>query len=451
MMNPRQLNPNTPVRNPRKTGPGLKLALAYAWIALTFPGYGDIVDASKTPAIQGTNEVSSAAPTLDPAAKTNLTTENPLSAERMPSEQLSASELDQQCRKQLELARHYRHIRLPQQAEPVLVELLNSNGPEPLKQQAMLELAMATRDAGDLPRAQQIYAQYLSRWPGDMLVPEILLRQGQIFRDMGLNNLALAKFYSVMTSSLVLKNDKLEYYQRLVLSAQTEIAETHFKEGKYAEAADFFSRLLKQANPALDRINAQYRLICCLSALERNDETVANGQEFLTLYPDATVQPEVRFHLTLALKRMGRNGEALQQVLSLLKEQKERTKEHPELWAYWQQQAGNEIGNQLYREGDYVRALSVYLALAQLDPQPAWQMPVSYQIGLTYEHLAQPVKALENYQAILKHESELSTNAPPGTKALLEMARWRADFVQWQAKAETRTSMANIATPEVRK
>jgi len=358
-------------------------------------------------------------------------------AASMPPDAMSSSALDQQLKAQLELARHYRHIRMPREAEPLLIDLLSATSPESIKQQALLELAMAVKESGDLPRAQQIYAQYLSRWPNDLLIPEILLRQGQLFRDMGMNNLALAKFYAVMTSSLVLRNDKLDYYQRLVLSAQIEIAETHFQLGKYNEAADFFSRLLKQANPALNRPNAQYRLVRSLSAIERNDETVTQGQDFLAHYPDAPEQPEVRFHVALALKRLGRNGEALQQVLTLLQEQKERTKEHPELWAYWQQQAGNEIGNQLYREGDYVRALSIYLALAQLDSQPAWQLPVGYQIGLTYERLAQPSKALESYQAILHRESQAGTNASPGTKALFEMARWRADFVQWQAKAET--------------
>src|SRR5260370_4641816 len=131
---------------------------------------------------------------------------------------------------------------------------------------------MTAREAGELPRAQQIYAQYLSKWPNDLLIPEILLSQGQVFRDMGLYNLALAKFYGVMTSSLVVKNDKLEYYQRIVLSAQTEIVETHYQLGKYPEAADFFSRLLKQANPALNRASVQFRLVRSLSALDRSDE-----------------------------------------------------------------------------------------------------------------------------------------------------------------------------------
>jgi tetratricopeptide (TPR) repeat protein len=356
----------------------------------------------------------------------------------IPANSLTSAELTEHLRSQLELARHYRHIRQPREAEPVLIDLISGAAPEGIKQQALLELAMAAKDAGDSARAQQVYAQYLSRWPNDLLIPEILLRQGQLFREMGLNNLALAKFYAVMTSSLVLKNDKLDYYQRLVLAAQTEIAETHYQLGKYSEAADFFSRLLKQANTQLNRLSAQYRLIRSCSALERNDEVVYQGSDFLARYSEAPEQPEVRFLVALALKRLGRNGESMQQVLSLLQEQKERTKDHPELWSYWQQQAGNEIGNQLYREGDYVRALSVYLSLAQLDPKPAWQLPVGYQIGLTYERLAQPGKALETYQSILQRESELGTNVAPGTKALLEMAKFRAGFVQWQAKAETK-------------
>jgi tetratricopeptide (TPR) repeat protein len=402
-------------------------------------------NAAAGPVTQASGPVA-AADKPGPIVTTNWPASLVYASNAMPAAALSSSGLNEHLKAQLELARHFRHMRLPQQAEPLLVELLEDSSPDAIKQQALLELAMTAKEAGDLPRAEQIYAQYLNRWPNDFLIPEILLRQGQLFREMGLNNLALAKFYAVMTSSLVLKNDKLDYYQRLVLAAQTEIAETHFQLGKYAESADFYSRLLKQANPALNRASAQYRLIRSLSALERSDETVAEGQDFLSHYPDAPEQPEVRFRLAQALKRLSRNGEALQQVLALLQEQKERTKEHPELWAYWQQQAGNEIGNQLYREGDYVRALSIYLELAQLDPQPAWQLPVGYQIGLTYERLAQPEKALQSYQAILQRQSEVGTNAPAGTKVLFEMARWRADFVQWQAKAETQAA----ARPEGR-
>jgi len=326
-----------------------------------------------------------------------------------------------QLEAKLEHGRELRRQRHPHEAEPVLVDLLGDASPDTLKQQALLELAGAAADQQELPRAQQIYGQFLSRWPNAIQIPEVQLCQGRLFREMGMNNLALAKFYSVMTSALVL--------------------------GQYNEAADFLARLLKQNSPALNRAPVQFRLVRSLSALGRYDDTVTQAQDFLAHYPEAVEQPEVRFHLVLALKQMGRNNEALEQVLTLLQEEKERTRDHPELWAYWQQRAGNEIGNQLYREGDYTRALGIYLSLAQLDPQPVWQLPARYQIGLTYERLAQPAKALESYRQVLQYEPELGTNAPPGLKAVFEMAKWRAGFVQWQTQAEGRNSAVRPSAP----
>jgi tetratricopeptide (TPR) repeat protein len=338
----------------------------------------------------------------------------------------------------LETARQCRREGRPQEGEPILTGLLEGGAPESIQQLALFELAIFAQEQGHSARAQQICAQFIDRWPNASLIPEVLLRQGVIFRQMGLNNLALAKFYSVMTSSLVLKNDTLDYYQGLVLLAQTEVAETHFQLGRYAEAADFFTRLLKQSNPALNRVSTQFRLVRALAALNRNEETVAQGKDFLLHFTDKPECPEVRFHVSLALKKLGRKEEALQQVLALLQEQRQRSSEHPELWTFWQQRAGNEIGNQLYREGDYANALGIYLNLAKLDNRPDWQLPVLYQIGLTYERLSQPEKARQSYQSIMELEPGLGTNASSNFKTMFEMARWRASFVQWHAKAESR-------------
>jgi tetratricopeptide (TPR) repeat protein len=112
------------------------------------------------------------------------------------------------------------------------------------------------------------------------------------------------------------------------------------------------------------------------------------------------------------------------------------------------QRAGNEIANYLYLEGDYTRALEIYLALQQLDSQASWQLPAAYQIGLTYERLAQTEKAINTYLGILQCGSEVGTNASPGLKAVLEMARWRADFVKWQGQAEgTARAFAQASAP----
>jgi tetratricopeptide (TPR) repeat protein len=337
-------------------------------------------------------------------------------------------------------------MRQPASAEPILVELLTDGTPETIQQAALLELSTAAQDENDLVRAQQIDAQFVSKWSGDRRIPEIYLRQGQLFRQMGLNSLALAKFYSVMTTALALKNDQLDYYQRLVLEAQMEIAETHYQSGHFADAADFFSRLLKQNNPALNRPEIQFRLVRSLQATGNYSETAAQAHDFLSRFPDSPNEPEVRFCLAQALKEMGQNNESLQQVLTLLKEQKPQAKDHPEVWGYWQQRTGNEIANQLYREGDYPKALDVYLSLEQLDRSPTWQLPVGYQVGMTYERLLQPQMAMQSYSNIVSREPELGTNASPGLKTILEMARWRIQFIQWQNHADNINQ--NLAKPE---
>lgn len=335
----------------------------------------------------------------------------------------------------LETASYLIKTRQTQNVEPMLVSLLDKNVPEPIQSSALLELARLAQLEDDLPRAQQILAQFVDRWPDDNRVLEALLLQGRIFREMGLHDLALTKFYAVMTAALTLKNDRLDDYEHVVLEAQIEIAETHFELGEYDDAADYFSRLFNQENPEINKPEILYKLICCYSYTTNYDEVVGNAQEFLAHYPNQPEEPEVRFDLAIALQQLGRNDESLQQVLTLLQEQSTRATENPENWEYWQQRVGNLIANQFYREGDYVRALDIYDNLAQLDHSPQWQLPVWYQIGTTYEHLMQPQKAMDIYNRIVSRETDLGTNATPDLVSIADMARWRVGFIQWQGNA----------------
>lgn len=336
----------------------------------------------------------------------------------------------------LAMAKYLDTTRQPDKAEPILLSLLAPNVPDSIQKAALFEMAVAAQAENDLPRAQSIYAQYLDRWPLDPRIPEILLHQGRVFREMGLNELAMSKFYAVMTTALSLKSDQLNYYQQLVLQAQEEIAETEYGEGKFADAADFYSRLLQKADPSLNRPQIEFRLIRSLLLTGNNDKVVAQAQDFISHFPDAPEEPEVRYDLAQALKALGRNDDALQQVLLFLREEKNKTQDNPETWAYWQQRVGNEIANELYKEGDYVRALEIYINLAKLDSALEWQIPVYYQMGITYEHLMQPQKAIDTYKEIISHQAELGTNVSPGLKAVFDMAQWRINFLQWEGKSQ---------------
>jgi tetratricopeptide (TPR) repeat protein len=333
-------------------------------------------------------------------------------------------------------------------AERAFVAVLESGAPEDLKRTALLELALLAQENQQLARAQQVFSQYISTYPDDPSVPEVLLRQGLLYRQMGATRLALTKFYAVMTTSLRLKLDKLDYYQRMVLQAQTEIADTYYLQGQYAEASDFLSRLLKLDSPQLNKAQVQYKLVRSLSSEGRNAEVVAHGESFIGLYPGSSDLAEIRFLLADSLKKLGRNREAMQQVLTLLETQQVAATNNPANWAYWQERTGNEIGNQLYKEGDYLNALEIYRNLSEINTNALWQIPVWYQTGLVYERLLQPEKAVETYGNILRREPEIAaTDRTPSLDTVLDMARWRKDHLQWQLKAEKTTEQIRAWEP----
>jgi tetratricopeptide (TPR) repeat protein len=346
------------------------------------------------------------------------------------------AEIERYFQVQLDLASLQRHTKWPALAVQTLKGILETNAPPEFKHKALFELALATQDNNEFVKAQQVYAQYLQRYPEDRSAPEVLLRQGLLYRQMGVNTLAISKFYSVMSTALNLKLESIDYYKNLVLQAQTEIADTYYSMGQFTDSADFYTRLLKADSPALNKQEIQFKLIRSLSYLTNSMETVSRSQSFLEHFPDCSDVPEVRFILASADKTLGHNAEALKQVLLLLQSQQDNARSNPELWVYWQRRAGNEIANQLYKEGEYLDALQIYQNLAALDTAPSWQAPAWYQVGLAYEQLQQWQKATDTYDLILARRSELTgTNAPPSLSSLCEMAQWRKDYIAWLQKA----------------
>jgi tetratricopeptide (TPR) repeat protein len=338
---------------------------------------------------------------------------------------------------ELAYARQLRLEKNLSNATRILMSLLQKPLPDEFRRRIILELAYVAQADQQPLKALRLLSYYLEKYPEDDFVPEVLLRQGLIYREVGASGLALNKLYAVMTKALNLKSDRLDYYQQVVLQAQTEIAETHYAQGQFTEAADFFSRLLKMDNPALHKTIVHFKLLRCLASSGQLSEMVPSAEKFLNCYPDASEVPEVRFLLVRALKQLGRNQEALQQVLALLEGQKHTSKAKIENWAYWQQRTGNEIANQLYKEGDFLNALQVYSQMAQLNTSAEWQLPVWYQIGLVYERLQQPQRATEVYGNIIGRQKDMSTNAfNPSLQTVCEMAHWRKDFLAWHLQAE---------------
>jgi len=334
--------------------------------------------------------------------------------------------------RQLDLAREQRREKNYAAASQILSSVMSSNVPTEMKRICLFELALVAQDENKLVKAQQIFSQYVHIYNNDPSLPEVLLRQGLIYRQMGVNSLAISKFYTVMASALKLKLENIDYYKKLVLQAQVEIADTYYLDGNYDDSSDLYNRLLKSNSPELDRERIHFKLVRSLSFKTNVVEMISKGQSFLEIYPDSPDVPEVRFILSTVLKRIGRNQDAMKQVLLLLDSQQGRADKNPAVWIYWQQRAGNEIASQLYKEGDFMNALRIYLNLATLDKSPEWQLPVWYQTGLVYEQLMQQQKAVELYGKILERKSELAKKViTPGMESLLEMTQWRKDYLQW--------------------
>jgi tetratricopeptide (TPR) repeat protein len=337
---------------------------------------------------------------------------------------------------QFDLAREQRLNKEYAAASQVLVGIMNSVVPIEFKRKSLFELALVAQDEGKLIKAQQIFGQYLHLYSKDPSVPEILLRQGLIYRQMGVNTLAVSKFYAVMSSALKLKLENMDYYQKLVLQAQVEIADTFYMEGNYEDACDYYNRLLKSGSEELDREQIHYKLVRSLSFSTNSSDTVARAQSFLTVYTNSTDVPEVRFLLASVLKRVGRNQDAMKQVLLLLEDRQGTARRNQDVWIYWQQRAGNEIASQLFKEGDFLSALQIYQNLAVLDKTPEWQLPVWYQTALVFEQLEQPVKAVEVYSRIIERKKDLNPGSlTPSLESLLEMSQWRKDYLNWLDKA----------------
>ncbi len=348
---------------------------------------------------------------------------------------------------QLDLARQCRREKNLSRAITLLIELVEGDAPAGFKRPALYELALAHHEDRHLVRAQQILAQYLKLYDDDPMTPEIFLRQGLIFREMGVATLAIGKFYAVMTSALNLQQDKIDYYKTLVLHAQTEIADTYFQQASFTQAADFYQRLLKLSGTELNRPQIQFKLIRCLAQLDRHLEAIGQGKALVNRHPDAPEVPETRYQIAMSLKALNRNSEALQEVLALLQTQQSVAAKDPANWAYWQQRTGNEIANHFYKENDNLNALVIYQNLAQISPAAAWQLPAWYQTALVYERLRQPQQALETYARILARTAEANPKTNPGLAAVVDMARWRKDYLTWHGVADTRS--ASLRAPAI--
>lgn len=298
---------------------------------------------------------------------------------------------------------------------------------------ALLGLARAHRLAGDGVKAAATYEHLVKTLPDCAELPTALLELGRTLRDLGSPKLAIARFYSVINSTLKLPEAESNRYRSIVRTAQFEIAETHLSSGNYPEAVRFFNRLdLLDLAPS-DRARARFK--AAQSRIYAGDKTgaVTALTVFIAQDPGDTHSPEARFLLAQLLGELGRREESLRVTLELLNNERARSDKSGN-WLAWQRRTGNQLANQFYQQGEFVSALQLYRSLDALDSTPAWRVPVLYQLGLCQERMDQSAAALEAYSQIQKLAG---ANPPANLAEIVRMAAWRSTQIAWALSTRT--------------
>jgi TolA-binding protein len=324
-------------------------------------------------------------------------------------------------------------------AEIAFRQILDHGNPDaPERNQALLGLARMYRKQGVFIKAAAIFERFLKDHPDDLRAPEVLLDLGRTLRAMGAHKLALTRFYSVINSTLKLTSDGFAQYQLLARTAQFEIAETLYESGDFAEAGKFFLRLRLLDLAPVDRARAHFKAACAQRLNGDNETAATTLRAYLEQWPDDENVPEARYLLAATLRQLNRPQEALAATLDLLQAEQTRSGDDARRWAYWQRRTGNQLANEFFQAGDTLNALAIYRGLANLAPEPAWRLPVLYQIALCQERLRQTGEARATYESI-RDALKPAPGAATPTAELTELARmtaWRLSQLDWRDQTD---------------
>jgi len=326
----------------------------------------------------------------------------------------------------------------------------------PDQKDALLGLARCYRRQGVFTKAAAICEKFLKEFADDGRVPDVLLDLGRTLRAMGAYRLAINRFYSVINSTLKMPAEGFDHYQLLAKTAQFEIAETHFEAGQFTEAGKYFARLRLLDLAPGDRARAHFKSAYALQLAGDLEGAVTTLRAYLDQWPRDDNVPEARYLLATTLRQLHRPDEALAVTLDLLRAEKSSADAQPKTWAYWQRRTGNQLANEFFQSGDTLNALAIYQGLAAVAPDPAWRLPVIYQVALCYERLRLVDRARTTYQAIIDGVAQTQlASSPPAPAAgaeahaaagasalgaelteLARMARWRLAHLDWNEHAQ---------------
>jgi len=317
-----------------------------------------------------------------------------------------------------------------EEAELIFAELLSLPIPLEKKREVLLQMADLF-ERTDASRAIIILEKFIQIYPRDPATSQVLLRLGALYRAQGAYEVASSRYFRVLNTTLNSCPDDLEMARQSATKARFELAEMLTEQDRLEEAAKVYRKIeLLDLSPE-SRMTVRFRLACV--AFETRDFTSA-VEAFAKLrddYPTGPYRLETAYYLAASLKVLGRGREAFEIVVDLLRSQLSTAPADIAQTAYWKRRTGNELANEFYQQGDFLSALSIYQSLVRISDDPVWRWPAVYQIGLCFEHLELPDRALEAYQAMLDGMPVAALDPDEIEVSLRELAQWRWEHVKW--------------------
>jgi len=221
-------------------------------------------------------------------------------------------------------------------------------------------------------------------------------------------------------------------------------------EGNYTEASRFYSRLRLLDLAPVDRAKAHFKAAFSLQLAGDNKGAIALYRSFLEQNADDDNVPEAHYQLATCLNALGRPQEALMETLDLLRTEKSKTAKDPKVWSYWQRRTGNQIANEFYERGNFRSALNIYDTLQGLSQDPAWSLPITYQVALCYERLGITDKAIASYKSIISAAAAVKADDPrrEDYADLARMSEWRLKQIDWVHDTERKLDTILPVEPE---
>jgi tetratricopeptide (TPR) repeat protein len=328
----------------------------------------------------------------------------------------------------------------PELVESYYLAILSLSLPADVESRALFDFATYLDEQKIHPiKAAAAYEKCLSIEPSSPRVPLIHLRLADIYRQLGAERRSLNNLYEVLSASIRAGGDPKG--QDLARQAMLKIGNTHFEAGQYEEAAGIYSHLkLLDLSPE-DQAFVLFRATELLFRRNQYEAAIEAGRQFLEQFPLSKSVPACRQLIVQSLDATGQRDQAIQETLALLLSTRNET--DPALAAYWKMKTGNDLANALYSHGEVLRALRMYQTMANLDSGPAWKLSAVYQIGLCFERLNEPRRAIDAYRyaadAAMPAAGPGSATAP-GTSLqhLKDSAGWRARHIVWMMDVATK-------------